>query len=434
MLRDGLLQQALQNEEKLSLPPLFVTESLTAFNTSTTPINNMTLIDDIAPTLPPLPGSLAWQAYAASFRSVSQFIEYGIPVLSRGSEKDDFTKLFADDAELKGSDGSILATGGERIAEFYQTLASLRKGTNGNWEVREVSADWASRSVVVSWVASTPIQVRGKDRFQLCDSEEPVIQTIEQLELVIGGNRVQDPEWFRTFLTTVETGRSTAGGDMLVELLQKAGRGQPSTAITASVAPPKLNEKAAASVYGILCALHRDLPTLADVNAKSPPAEEYLASNVELRGYLDELLAKGPVAYRQLSNVLTTSLQGALRTGRVMCESPPEPTIEFTAKGLIRVSLVLKLKVKVTPGDSDVGAVPLVFELVSEYKVNSQGKIKQHRLIESRVNGQLTPGDVVSRWLKGTATTNYSNPISIQSLLDAVAWARSFSNSGGNRQ
>ena len=42
---------------------------------------------------------------------------------------------------------------------------------------------------------------------------------------------------------------------------------------------PRLNPEAAASFYAILCALHRDLPTLDDANPQSPPAAEYLAPN-----------------------------------------------------------------------------------------------------------------------------------------------------------
>jgi hypothetical protein len=186
-----------------------------------------------------------------------------------------------------------------------------------------------------------------------------------------------------------------------------------------------LNTEAAASFYGILRAFHRDLPTLTDANPQSPPAAEYVAENIELRGYLDEVLAKGSASYNQVANVLTASLRTALLSGRVTAESAPTPRVEITSEGSIRVLLKVNLKVKVTPGDSDLG-VPLNLELVSEYKVNSQGLIKEHKLVESRVNGQLTPGDVMSRWIKGTTTSSNSEPN--LSLLDVLAWARSFSS------
>lgn len=427
-IRNGLIQQAKNggvNHGSLPLPPLYVVDSVATafFNES----SNMTLIDNLPNTTfsPPLPGSLRWATFLRSRQSVSKFVNYGLPVLTGEagfSSRDDFAKLFATNATLKGLDGTVMANGGERLAEFYRTMASLRKGTNGDWEIRQLSTDWDTMSVIVSWVATNPIKVAGKDRFRLSQEEgeeEPVIQTIEQLELKISGNRVHDPEWFRRFLTAVESGRSNAGVDMVVELLQQAGQPQ-KPQVYVSSGPPKLKQEAAASVYGIMCALHRDLPTLTDVNPRTPPAAEYLSSNVELRGYLDELLAKGSSSYSQVASVLTASLRGLFRTGRVTSAAPSTPKIEFTPEGSIKVSLEIKIKVKV--GESDIG-VPLNIETISEYKLNSQGKIKEHKLIETRVNGQLTPGDVVSRWIKGT-TTNEPGPISIQSMLDALNWAQ----------
>jgi len=424
-IRKGLIQQQTTNQT-LPVPPLYVTDSVNSAFESKKNIN-MTLIDNLPIASPPLPGSQRWTSFAASRQAIAQFIEYGLPVLSgKGfTTKQDFEKLFAPNAELKGVDGTLLAKGGERIANFYRTMASLRKGTSGDWKIRQVSTDWNSRCVIVNWIATNPIRVEGRDRFQLCNDEiEPVVETIEQVELKISGNRVKDPEWFRTFLTTVETGKGNVGVDMVVDLLQQAGGSEPLKTATNLKRPPKLKPEAAASFYGILCALHRDLPTLTDANPQSPPAAEYVAPNIELRGYLDELLVKGSDSYIQVSNVLTASLRTALLTSRVTAEAPPSPRIEFTAEGTIKVSLILNLKVKVTPGESDLG-VPLKLELVSEYKVNSEGKIKEHKLVESRVNGQLTPGDVMSRWIKGT-TVDETSPIS---LLDALSWARSFSGS-----
>jgi hypothetical protein len=147
---------------------------------------------------------------------------------------------------------------------------------------------------------------------------------------------------------------------------------------------------------------------------------------------LDETLAKGSVAYTQIANVLAASLRTALLTGRVTAEAPPSPTIQFMPDGSIRVLLLIQLKVKVTPGESDFGA-PLKLELVSDYKINDKGLIQEHKLIESRVNGQYTPGDVISRWIKGT-TANDSGSTAASSLLDVLSWARTFSGSSSNRR
>lgn len=433
-LRNGLLQQqeAKVGNETLALPPLYVTDTVSlAFEASSK--SNMTLIDQY-PTV--LPGSSRWSAFASSRQALAKFTQHGLQILSgkTGGSREEFEQLFAPNATLVGVDGTtILAKGGDRIANLYRTMASLRKGTSDDWSIAQVSTDYKSRSVVVTWMATSPIRVEGRDRFRLCESTdgEPAIETIEQLELKISGNRVNDPEWFRTFLTAIESGRGNIGVDMVVDLLQQAGGIQaPSKPKSAALkGPPKLNLEAAASVYGVLCALHRDLPTLVDPNPQSPPAAEYVAENIELRGYLDELLAKGSAAYSQVANVLTASLRTALLTGRVTAESAASPTIEFTADGSIRVSLFVNLKVKVTPGDSDMG-VPLNLKLVSEYKVNSDGKIKEHKLIESRVNGQLTPGDVMSRWIKGSTSNDFEPSLS---FTDVLSWARTFSGSNSKR-
>lgn len=433
-IRNELLQQqrngANINATSLQNPPLYLTDSVKeAFiNTNVT----LTLMNESS-TAPPLPGSAQWKSFAASRQAVANFVEYGLPLLSGKQglvSKLDFYNLFASNAQLKGINGVVLASGGERIANFYRTMASLQKG--GDWNIVSVTTNYNSSSVVVKWKATNPIRVEGTDRFQLCDLE-PIIKEVQQVELKINGNRVLDPEWFRTLFTTIEAGRGTAGVDMLVDLLQQVENVSPLSSSSDMVKGlPKLTPEAAASFYGILCALHRDLPTLADANPQSPPAAEYLAPNIELRGYLDETLAKGSVAYTQIANVLAASLRTALLTGRVTAEAPPSPTIQFMPDGSIRVLLLIQLKVKVTPGESDFGA-PLKLELVSDYKINDKGLIQEHKLIESRVNGQYTPGDVISRWIKGT-TANDSGSTAASSLLDVLSWARTFSGSSSNRR
>ena len=432
-IRKGLIpEQTRMTNETLPVPPLYVVDSVSsAFDTKNKNNSNMTLIDNIPITSPPLPGSPRWTSFAASRRAIARFVEYGLPVLSgKGySTKDDFAELFAPNVELKGIDGTVLASGRDRIANFYRTLSSLRKGASGDWRIHQVSTDWNSHSVIVDWIATSPIRVEGRDRFQLCDPEQdPVVESIEQIELKLSGNRVKNPEWFRAFVTAIETGKGNVGVDMMVELLQQAGINEPRKPTPTAKGPPKLKPEAAAAFYGILCALHRDLPTLVDANAQSPPAAEYISPDIELRGYLDELLVKGSSSYNQVANVLTASLRTALLTGRVTAEARPSPKIEFTSEGSIKVSLLVKLRVKVTPGESVLG-IPLKLELVFEYKVNAEGKIMEHKLVESRVNGQLTPGDVLSRWIKGTTLDDTPN----LSLLDALAWARSFSGNNINR-
>ena len=87
------------------------------------------------------------------------------------------------------------------------------------------------------------------------------------------------------------------------------------------------------------------------------------------------------------------------------------------------------------PTASTVGGAslpPLKIGLMSEYILCPEtGKILQHRLLESRVNGQLTPGDVVSRWIQRLAggvvsAENDDTAVDwMRTLHDTVEWVRS---------
>ena len=76
---------------------------------------------------------------------------------------------------------------------------------------------------------------------------------------------------------------------------------------------------------------------------------------------------------------------------------------------------------------------PLTFELVSDYSIDpDSGLIFQHRLVATRVNGQLTAADVMSRWiqnfLKMEGTADVSNENANEKirkgLSDAISWFR----------
>ena len=79
------------------------------------------------------------------------------------------------------------------------------------------------------------------------------------------------------------------------------------------------------------------------------------------------------------------------------------------------------------------GGFPLEISIVSDYIIDKEtGDIYQQRLIESRVNGQLTPGDVISKWIqKQVSMSPKGNNDEIngaafqRSLLDAISWVRS---------
>ena len=412
-IRDELLQQAATvNVRSVELPPLYAVQSLTEnFNYS----NNLTLIENIqSPS--PLPGSSSWTHYVSVRRNITDFVNNGIPILSTGSPKEQLYDLFATECDLIGIDKAVICSGGENVAEFYRTLASIRQGTSGNWDTVGVDIDWSNRSVVVEYVASKPIRVEGKDRYFLSESNR--IDAIEQLEIVVQGTKVQDPDWFRQFYQAVKAGRNAIGADIVLDLLVQVSSPRPALD-EKLVGPPKLSDSAAASVYGILRALHQDLASLATLT--SAPAVAYIASSIELKGYMNEVLSRGDVSYKAAIGVALLSLRGAIRSGRVLLENPPKPTISFQFDGKIRIDLVLNMRLKALPISQDIG-VPIKLELISDYRFNKEGKIVEHTIIETRVNGQLTPGDVVTRFLKGTAVAQDAFPV--QAVLDALNWAR----------
>ena len=86
-------------------------------------------------------------------------------------------------------------------------------------------------------------------------------------------------------------------------------------------------------------------------------------------------------------------------------------------------------------------SAPLAIELISDYVVDQQtGLVVTHQLVETRVNGQLTPGDVISRNLAGflNVEMQQGNPSRspdevLQTVSEAVSWLRTMAmapNSG----
>jgi hypothetical protein len=73
--------------------------------------------------------------------------------------------------------------------------------------------------------------------------------------------------------------------------------------------------------------------------------------------------------------------------------------------------------------------VPLKIEINSLYKIDEAGKIREHQILESRLNGMLTPGDVFSRWIKSVASSDETKREDVgvnfaTSFIDALSWAR----------
>lgn len=294
------------------------------------------------------------------------------------------------------------------------------------------------------------------------------IRRIENLQLKVAGVTT-DSAWVQSFVSAALRSGITDNGPFIpdatiTELLRALTTRRSSS--TAEKSPPKkkatkqdpmpaLGDEAAASFYRILRALHSDLSGIADgAGASSPslpggiaPAGDFLAETVELRGLLGEVLARGRSNYRRVLGMAVSSLRVAVQTRAVRVAARPRPTVEVTPRGSIKVNFILALWAN--PPSLPVGrtlggggqssnenggfGVPLKIEVCSEYIIGETGKIREHRILESRLNGVLTPGDVFSRWIKGltggetvdSSSGNNAVPSAMESLMDAIAWVRS---------
>ena len=193
--------------------------------------------------------------------------------------------------------------------------------------------------------------------------------------------------------------------------------------------------------------LHERLPNVlnssSSSNGTTPPVADYLSDNVELKGYLGETLLRGSTTYNRAVESLLAATRQALDQKRLLLLDSSRPLIiELTPLGRIRVSWTLPFRVPAGPIPA-----PLLVELVSDYVLDPHtGRVIQHRLIETRVNGQLTPGDVLSRRLAGFFQWEQGMGMSqeggaggsprrrnsddlLQTITDAVSWLRSVSSS-----
>jgi hypothetical protein len=225
----------------------------------------------------------------------------------------------------------------------------------------------------------------------------------------------------------------------IIELLRSLTQKKTSAKKTTDSSFPSLDDAAAVSFYGCLRALHNDIPNIASAGSSSTPAGEFLADTVEMRGLLGEVLVRGHQNYRRLLGIATSSLRAGIQTNAVRLAAKPRTTVEVTSKGSIRVNLILALWVapqlplggaigQSQDGNQGFGA-PLKIEISSEYIIDLQGKIREHIILESRLNGVLTPGDLFSRWIKGMTREEDSKskvaPSPLDSLVDVITWVRS---------
>lgn len=271
-----------------------------------------------------------------------------------------------------------------------------------------------------------------------------LITAIQQKELVLNGNSIDNPDAWKTmvntisqmdgqkFVTNMSGGSGSSSGRAILTAMElltdiwdlttpttTASRPIPLAAKETAVSK-KLSTEAAASVFYFMTALHSDLRSLimkssssmsTGLNNKVVPAEEFLTENIKIRGFLKETLSRDIIAYRQVIGFSLASLRTAIRFDRIIVETDKEiiTKVELTPNGDVQLKVILPLWVKslidfdslrFASSNEVPSGVPLKIELLSVYKVNADGMVYEHRLLESRVNGVLTPADVVSRWVQ----------------------------------
>eukprot|EP00984_Skeletonema_dohrnii_P010856 scaffold4262_cov104-Skeletonema_dohrnii-CCMP3373.AAC.2 len=443
----------------------------------------------------PLAGSELFVEYALVQKSLQNFAKNTLYRLAGVSKSDETSEtirsIFSTEAEFiaKDKDGHeiTLLRGGGKIADFYRSLAVLRGASGGDWRVSDIGTDIVKRQLIVKWDSQTPFKVEGQDAFTF---EEPSIMSmssrlplnrdgdieeivsrclecmgyfsldgsdesfiplkvnrIESLQLTVAGARV-DSEWAKSFVSAaLRTGVVGIPDPTITELLRSLTAPKqnvkPSTKKvgTKSQGMPPLDDNAASAFYGIIRSLHNDLPSIiAETEMIGPPqtpAGEFLADSIELRGLLGEVLIRGSDSYSRLFGAVISSLRAAMKTNRVRLAAKPKPTIEITPDGSIKMNLNVALWIDAPsfpgqPKSSNGGfGVPLKIEITSLYKIDETGKISEHQILESRLNGMLTPGDVFSKWIKGLTSSDQGNKEDIDGLnfassfIDAIGWVRS---------
>ena len=322
------------------------------------------------------------------------------------------------------------------------------------------------------------------------DFGDPIIERIHQVKFSVSpqdGSVTIDNHWLmRNLARTVEQGNRLGGGvvnrDILSDLLRQSDAGIPNVKSQAvrtesgSDSRPvstarqrrrrqRLSKSTAAKIYNFMSHMHDEVDCLLDTTNDgdlrgargNPPGVLYMDKAVELRGYLGETLVRGLAQYkRAVGTFLSAIKQGIDQKILVVSKdkNPPARVLELrstsqNAQPTIRLTVTLEFRLSsplVTGGStmllpealkdvaSSVATVPLKLEIVSDYVIDPHtGKVDQHRLVESRVNGQLTPGDVLSRniqrLLKLSSDTNRDNDseqdLVMRLLSDGFSWLRS---------
>jgi len=431
--------------------------------------------------IPPLPGSKDWMAYAAAHKIIENFVRRSVPLLSSSPAIDggdatsaQIRSLLVPSVRLITLDGTLLMEGASRVASFYHSVASWRKGAFGrssSWKLTKATVlEWNGNPVVgidfvanVSLPGTNQVSISGTDVYVL-SRPRGLIEEIWQTKLHIGGRHDTPSQdgvrFYRSLAAAVESGRSIADDSVWIDLLQRIGESRQSLDSTSREVESEAetlsvlrSDEAAATVYRIMDSFFREVPDIIDPSASFslPPAHDYIIEDVRFLGYLGEVILRGRANYDRTFGLSVASLKAALRTGRLMSVKKPSIKVELTADRNVRLSLTFFLKLNPIPGfplPFDVGpngeapGVQFRLGIVSDYILDpDSGRVVQHQIRETRINGQLTPADLVSRWIQrqqrrssptssgGTGSSADGADSVLQGLVDTVKWVRSLSNS-----
>jgi hypothetical protein len=466
-LSGGILEQAataasarLSKTENHPMPQVYQVKSIQEVNgwiTNGDDVLNFTAASPI-----PLPGMDEWSDYVSAHLCLTRFYEEAIPMLA-GTDATTTTvdrTVFAPNITFLSSDGAILMTGNDVVANFYQSLSLARRGTGQSWKVTESFVlDWKKRSLIIDYEATNtlpPWNIQGRDAYILDPhNDRPIVQEIQQLNFKASssdGNLFMDSKWLMNNLVgTVKRGRGVSNGvnvgEILSDLLAQQSGGltlSRKTIASQDRRNEKLSEYAAANVFYIMETLLGETALLFNETSDTgAPAAEFMLEQVELHGYLGEALVRGRNIYDRAVGTVLAGTKQLIAQKRLLVEKCVPPRVELTHKGAIRLFLVFYFRLP-PPGvglfsdaTPTIGA-PLKIELVSDYILErSTGMIKHHAFVETRVNGQLTPGDVISRWIQRFLKLENDAPIGvignddfIRSFTDAMTWFRTLGNDG----
>jgi hypothetical protein len=221
-----------------------------------------------------------------------------------------------------------------------------------------------------------------------------------------------------------------------------------------------LSDEAAISLYQLTRALYREVPLSLErlsrndgVLSRGIPAARFLTETVELRGLLNEILSADRVRLKQAFATTLASLRAASRNGWMDVDLLSPITLEITEDSNLKMKLCIGVKfpkISTTvpqplklltsfPNSPNLSPQQESMEvgIVVLFTITNGGMISEIRILETRINGMLTPADVVSKWLLDASVPGGNNsdgmPTSLRDVLaTALAWATRSKNRGEN--